>query len=309
MKGISWLAALALAIGSFTAQAFTTIGGPSVGLWAHPGDGGRGFNIDLQGDTMIVTTFIYTTGGDPIWYLSSGTYNHATGRFTSTYDSYSDGQCFGCPASHQPVVHVGAAGPMTIQFHDNQSATLTTPAGSLEIVKFNYGFPSLTGMLYGEWTFSLNVGGIVDGDWIVFDHAYTGSDGTIYAAGHSDDGLGHVALGTYSAAAHRFIVAAAQSGSYVHSYVLGMDDRRGLGSGWVHLSSSDPTGDGSPATAARVLYEGELVPLGANQVNPAVATRDQSVLVGTDKRALEAVLAREFDTLHAALQDYTGSAH
>ncbi|MGN6520317.1 MAG: hypothetical protein ACTHK2_12920 [Dokdonella sp.] len=307
MKGLAWVAAIALATGSFAAHASTTIGGPSVGLWAHPGDGGRGFNIDIQGDTMIVTTFIYTGSGDPIWYLSSGFYNHDTGRFTSTYDSYSNGQCFGCPAQ-QPVVHSAAAGPISIQFHDNQSATLTTPAGSLEIVKFNYGFPSLTGMLYGEWVFSLNAGGLVDGDWIVFDHPYTGSDGTVYAAGHSDDGFSRVALGTYSASAHRYIVVASQSGNYVHSYVLGMDDRRGLGSAWVHLSSNEPTGDGSLATAARVLYEGELIPLGSNRaVNPAAANRDQHDLVAIDKRALDPALAAEFDKLGAALREYAGS--
>ena len=50
-----------------------TIGGPTVGLWYNPQETGRGFNIDLQGDTMIVTTFVYQQSGDPIWYLSSGT--------------------------------------------------------------------------------------------------------------------------------------------------------------------------------------------------------------------------------------------
>jgi len=81
MKRFAWLVALGLAFGSLQAVAFTTIGGPATGLWAHAGDGGRGFNIDIQGSTMIVTTFIYTQNGAPIWYLSSGTYNHATGRF------------------------------------------------------------------------------------------------------------------------------------------------------------------------------------------------------------------------------------
>jgi hypothetical protein len=306
MKRITWLMAAVFAAGSIPAFAFTTIGGPAPGLWARPGDGGRGFNIDIQGSTMVVTTFVYTGSGAAIWYLSSGTYNHSTGRFVSTYDSYSNGQCFGCPAT-QPVVHVGAAGPMTIQFHDNQSATLTTPNGSLEIVKFNYGFPSLTGMLYGEWTFNINNGGLISADWIVFDHPFT-DNGTTYAAGHSDDSFLRPALGTYSASLGEFIIVAAQSGNYIHSYELGMDDHRGLGSGWVHLSSSNPTGNGSVSTAARVLYEDELVPLAANSPpNPAAADVDHSAMVARDKSALAAERASEILKAREALQRYLDS--
>ena len=34
-----------------------TVGGPTQGLWWNPAESGRGYQIDLQGDTMIVTTF------------------------------------------------------------------------------------------------------------------------------------------------------------------------------------------------------------------------------------------------------------
>ncbi|WP_395684471.1 hypothetical protein [Dokdonella sp.] len=308
MKRFAWIVALGLAFGSLQAVAFTTIGGPATGLWAHAGDGGRGFNIDIQGSTMIVTTFIYTQNGAPIWYLSSGTYNHATGRFQSSYDSYSDGQCFGCPA-YQPTAHSGAAGPMSIQFHTNQTATLTTPNGPLEISKFNYGFASPRDLLYGEWVFTINAGGLVTGDWIVFDHQYTGNDGTVYAAGHADGSSTHVALGSYSSSLGEYIITALQSGSYVHSYALGMDDHRGLGAGWVHLLSSNPTGNGSGATASRVLYEGELTSINANApANPAAATTDQQALVASDKQALAPELASEVSRQQAALREFLESS-
>ena len=54
-----------------------------MGLWYNADESGRGYDIDLQGDTMIVTTYVYEQSGDPIWYLSSGTYDHTTGTFTS----------------------------------------------------------------------------------------------------------------------------------------------------------------------------------------------------------------------------------
>ena len=294
--------ALACAGGIAPLSAAPTIGGPATGLWAHPGDGGRGFNIDIQGDTMVVTTFIYTHGGDPIWYLSSGTYDHGTGRFQSSYDSYSDGQCFGCPAQ-SPIVHSGAAGPMSIQFHSNQTATLSTPNGSLEIAKFNYGFPSLTSMLYGEWVFSLDVGGLVSGDWIVFDQPYTASDGTVYAAGHSDDSMQNVALGTYSSDSGGFVVLAEEAGGFEHFYVLDMDDHRGFGAGWVTQSGQTPGGNGSPAVVGRVLYQGELVPLnGAAAARTGSSSVDQAALVtGGDAvtPVVAAAIGRAREALHA----------
>ena len=307
MKRFVWTVVLGFAFGSLPAAAFTTIGGPATGLWAHAGDGGRGFNIDIQGSTMIVTTFVYTASGAPIWYLSSGTYNHATGRFQSSYDSYSDGQCFGCPA-YQPTAHSGAAGPMSIQFHSNQTATLSTPSGPLEISKFNYGFASPRDLLYGEWVFTINVGGLVTGDWIVFDHPFTASNGTVYAAGHSDDSFNHVVLGSYSASLGQYLVVATQSGNYAHSYAFGLDDHRGLGLAWVHLLDDDLTGNGSAASASRVLYAGELTPLNANAAaNPDAANADQHALVARDKRALAPALASEVTQLQTALREYLES--
>ena len=47
------------------------------GPLVQPQESGRGYEIDLQGDTMIVTTYVYESSGDPIWYFSSGTYDHA----------------------------------------------------------------------------------------------------------------------------------------------------------------------------------------------------------------------------------------
>ena len=58
-------------------------GGPTMGLWWNPSESGRGYEIDLQADTMIVTTYVYEQSGDPIWYLSSGTFDYSTGTLQS----------------------------------------------------------------------------------------------------------------------------------------------------------------------------------------------------------------------------------
>jgi len=249
--------ALCTAFVSEQASSAETLGGPATGLWGHPGDGGRGFNIDIQEGTMVVTTFIYTASGDPIWYLSSGIYNHTTGVFTSSYDSYSDGQCFGCPAT-PPVLHSGAAGPITIHFHDNYTATLTTPAGSLEIAKLNYGFANETGRLYGYWVFSFDVIGLVNGDYIIFNDTFTDTSGTIYAAGYSDDASHRPALGRYVPELDAFLVVTQSSTSFTHYYKLKLDDHRAFGFAWVLPNGQSPTGNGSPSFAGRLLFRSEL---------------------------------------------------
>jgi hypothetical protein len=246
-----------------------TIGGPTTGFWYNAQESGRGFDIDLQGDTMVVTTFAYTPSGDPIWYLSSGTYNYATGVFQSSYDSYSDGQCLGCPPQ-RPDLHSGAGGPITVTFHNNVTATLTYPGGSTNITKYNYGAGAGTDNLYGEWAFTYDIGGLVGGDWIIFNAPFTGSNGITYASGSMDLASQYVALGYFDTSANSFFVLVS-IGNFEDFLRLGLDDHRGIGAAWVLASGEDPTGDGSPAAASRLLFRSEIT---AAAANPQKSARD-----------------------------------
>ncbi|HEV7489744.1 MAG TPA: hypothetical protein VGO25_02990 [Rhodanobacteraceae bacterium] len=252
IRGVAFLASLMTLCSSVSAG---TVGGPTMGLWFNPQESGRGYDIDLQGDTMIVTTYVYETSGDPIWYLSSGTYDHSTGVFQSTYDSYSGGQCFGCPYQ-APAVQVGAAGPITITFHTNQAATLTYPGGSTEIVKFAYGFPTRTDVLFGEWALSYETGGVVGGDWIVFDTPYTDTSGLAYASGHEASATTTTALGLYNSSVPEAQILVTQ-GATQRVYEFGVfDDRRAIGQ--VTSTTGGVTTGPFPATGARLLYESEV---------------------------------------------------
>lgn len=263
-----------------------TLGGPVTGLWSNPSDGGRGFNIDIQGNVMIVTTYVYTQTGQPIWYLSSGPFDHKTSTFQSSYDSYSNGQCFGCPPK-APIPSPSAAGAMKIQFHDNQHATITTPSGPLEIQKFNYGFSDANEVLYGEWSFGMNVGGLYNGDWIVFSEPYTATDGTKYVAGRTDDRLQRIALGRWVSSSMGYLILV-QSGSYYHAYQVFLDERRGGGQSWVYLTTGSPSGDGSPTWASRILYRGELGTAKnfAKTTLPSTDTRDEATFVSSGSEEL-----------------------
>ena len=250
------LASLASSIALAAPAAAATVGGPTMGLWYNPQESGRGYDIDLQGDTMVVTTYIYEESGDPIWYLSSGTYNHDTGVFQSTYDSYSGGQCFGCPYQ-APTVQSGAAGPITIVFHTNQTATLTYPGGSTQITKYMYGFPTRTDMLYGEWALSYEAQGAVTGDWVVFDTPFTDDNGVVFVSGHAAGAPSTTALGIYDPNFREAQISVKQ-GTTERFYRFGVfDDRRVIGVA-TSLTEGQPVAGPYPATGARLLYKGEV---------------------------------------------------
>lgn len=283
--------------------ASVAIGGPATGLWSHPGDGGRGFNIDLQGDTMIVTTFVYEATGVPVWYLSSGTYNHQTGVFRSTYDSYTGGQCFGC-AANQPLVHPAAAGNLTITFHSTSDATLTFPGGTLAIEKFNYGFAARTDLLRGEWALSYNISGLVGGDWVIFQQLFTGTDGKIYAGGYAEPNSNHLAVGRYDEELGKTIVLV-QIGNFQDFYVLDMYDHRALGAAWVLRSGAGPTGNGSPSAGGRLLFDGELTRARSTAKQAAESSADdRTQFVSKESKLVEPKIATRALQMQRALEDF-----
>ena len=256
-SGVRLLVLLASLVAMLASASAATVGGPTMGLWYNPQESGRGYDIDLQGDTMIVATYVYETSGDPIWYLSSGSYNHDTGVFQSSYDSYANGQCFGCPY-HPPTVTSGAAGPITITFHTNQTATLTYNGGSTEIVKFAYGFPTRTDVLYGEWALSYENAGVIAGDWVVLDTPHTDPvSGAIFASGHAAGAPTTTVLAIYDPGFREAQIQVKQ-GTTERLYRFGVfDDRRGIG---VVMISTDtqPTPVQYTATGARLLYKSEI---------------------------------------------------
>jgi hypothetical protein len=268
-----------------------TVGGPTMGLWWNPNESGRGYEIDLQGDTMVVTTYVYEQSGDPIWYLSSGTYDHTTATFQSAYDIFANGQCFGCP--YVAPDHTGDAGPITITFHTNQTATLTYPGGSTEISKFQYGFPNRTEVLYGEWALSYETGGNVGGDWIVFDTPYTDpGSGTQFVSGHAAGNATTTALGLYDPTylEAQIVVTAGMTQRYYRFGVF--DDRRVLGT----MTSMTGTTTVGPytATGARLLYKSELANhvigqsvVGPVQTMPVPDPADTAVVMAKVQRAVE----------------------
>jgi hypothetical protein len=251
MKAKSLLVA-AFLVAARTAAAFA----PSSGLWWDPSESGRGYVIDVQDGVMTVSAYAYDGSGESLWYLGAAPYNNSTNTFTAQMNTFSGGQCFGCGPS-SPLA--SPAGTFQIVFTDLETATLHYPGGSSHLEHFVYGFASKQDYLLGLWSFSENAGnGLISAQWINFDSHYVGSDGSLYVSGQGDNSSSSVALGQYLPSLGEFIVVIIDDVHYSHSYTLAGDDRRMLGVGETEPPNVNPTGNGSVASASRLLYSSEL---------------------------------------------------
>ena len=64
-------------IGASCATALSLLAGvaeaaPESGWWWNPGQSGRGFSIEIQGDSMFVAGYFYENDGHPTWLASAG---------------------------------------------------------------------------------------------------------------------------------------------------------------------------------------------------------------------------------------------
>jgi hypothetical protein len=243
---------LLLALLSQSAFAYS----PASGMWWNPAESGRGYNIDVQNGTMVVTAYVYTSSGTATWFLAAGPYDNATSTFTTSLNAFSGGQCFGCSYSNPTSM---GGGPLSIVFTSPETATMTFPGGSTQIQHEIYGYANKTDYFLGEWAFTLNTSGLLSTQWVVFNGHYTGSDGTVYASGQEDGVSGTAALGLYDAADNVFIVAIADNVGYSFEYLFQEgDDRRMLGLGTIYSSGTTPPQPTEISSGSRLLFPAEL---------------------------------------------------
>jgi hypothetical protein len=110
---------------------------PASGLWAidaeNNGQPGRGFQIAVKNDVLVLTFYGYTGNGAAQWYLSAGTLSN--NRFVGALETYSGGAAFG--AVNQAAHAASNAGNVTITFTDSTHGQIILPGeASMAISKF-----------------------------------------------------------------------------------------------------------------------------------------------------------------------------
>lgn len=142
---------------------------PENGWWWNPQESGRGFNLEIQNNTIFVATFIYDNTGDAVWYSGSGTLN-ADNTATLDLFEFANGQCVQC--SFKTPDLIGTAETVTIRFLTGSTAELDWSNGTVAIQRFNFNLgESWQKQLLGEWVFvsGTSVLPIYTGDRITFD--------------------------------------------------------------------------------------------------------------------------------------------
>ena len=113
-------------------------GTPEAGWWWAPTEGGRGYALEIQGNSMLFAGYMYDTQGNPIWYASGPVAMTATAAYQGSWQQYANGQTL-TGNWHLPQVLNTNVGSITLQFSSTTNAILTLPDGrQIAITRYRY---------------------------------------------------------------------------------------------------------------------------------------------------------------------------
>jgi hypothetical protein len=107
---------------------------PQTGWWWNPLEGGRGFSIEVQGNSLFFAAFHYDVSGRATWNVSPGTVSLGGSFFTSDLYNVTGGQTLGGPFKPATAAKAGA---ITLAFSDASHGTMIWPGGSVPIERQN----------------------------------------------------------------------------------------------------------------------------------------------------------------------------
>lgn len=110
---------------------------PETGWWWNPAEPGRGFSIEIQGNSVFLAGYMYDENGNPVWYLPAGTLSDAT-TYLGSWQQFANGQTL--TGAYQPASLVNAAvGSLVIRFTSTSTGLLTLPDGrQVAIERFRF---------------------------------------------------------------------------------------------------------------------------------------------------------------------------
>jgi len=112
-------------------------GTPQAGWWWNPNEGGRGFSLEIQDNTMLIAGYMYDPNGDPIWYSSQGPMS-GTDTYLGNWVQYGYGQTLTGSFQTASIVN-GNVGALTIQFSSPTAGTMTLPNGrQIPFIRFTF---------------------------------------------------------------------------------------------------------------------------------------------------------------------------
>lgn len=157
---------------------------PESGLWAidaeNNGKPGRGFQIDIQGSTFVLTFYGYEASGDAQWYLSAGALS--SNAFSGNLEIYEGGMAFGMG---QVSAHgTGSAGSVQMTFSDARHGSISLPGeGWKAMSRLNFGRPADPDSLDGTYELTRVVVVLVPSGVFYDSQTNIAATGTMYISG------------------------------------------------------------------------------------------------------------------------------
>ena len=122
---------------------------PIDGLWFNPAESGRGWTLDSQQGTLVVTFFVYDDAGMADWYQAAGPLTNNFRRFSAPANHFSGGQAWG--GTFMPPTVDDGADIVKIRFSSRIKGVLTWRGKSVPIVRQDFGFGRGPESMLGEW--------------------------------------------------------------------------------------------------------------------------------------------------------------
>lgn len=104
-----------------------TPGTPETGWWWDPDEPGRGFGIEIQGDSMFVGGFLYDEDGAPVWLVSGAAPMQSATRYVGQWLRFGNGQPM--LGAFRPAQLLDASANVQLDFATTIDAMLTLPDG------------------------------------------------------------------------------------------------------------------------------------------------------------------------------------
>lgn len=261
---------------------------PEAGEWVidaeSNGQPGRGFQIDVQDQTLVILFMGYRPDGEATWHLAAGT--AAGDGFTGPLDEYAGGTAFG--GTPAPAYRLGSAGNVTLTWTDAAHGRITLPGEAPKAVsrlRFGGNAPSAgVRPMNGLWAIDQELDGNPGRGFHVDQQ---GTSLVVAFFGYRSDGRAQWYLAADAYANGSFVASAEQ---YVGGAAFGAAWRAASAAGsagTLRLTFTDPThgeitlpGE-SPKKVSRLLGGGGPGPAsagGPGEMNTANTISDQAQL-------------------------------
>lgn len=111
------------------------------GWWWNANEPGRGYFIEVKNGRYFVASYLYDSGGNPIWYVT-GPGSTGTNNLSGSLGGYRGGQTL--TGSYKSPTGPTASGNFSITFQSPTQGTISWPGGSVPINRYEIASGSLS---------------------------------------------------------------------------------------------------------------------------------------------------------------------